>query len=160
MGRRTGLKSPKKSQQASTRQQHYARGPAWGTKTYDQRKHQRRRELRPIPNAVLGAADVPDGGAANADVVGAMLSLSQQANAKLASAEIAAALSADDRSLLESAVNRLLRPHQPAAGQAGGLQRSNSGNKAITDLLDVLRKLGQQLQQTKQEAEQKIEGLE
>jgi len=62
--------------------------------------------------------------------------------------------------LLEGAVHRILRPHQPAAGAAGGLQRSDSGNKAITDLLDVLRKLGQQLQQTKQEAEQKIEGLE
>jgi len=89
-----------------------------------------------------------------------LVTLSQQASAKLSSSDLAAALSADDRKLLEDAVHRILRPHQPASGAAGGLQRSDSGNKAITDLLDVLRKLGQQLQQTKQEAEQKIEGLE
>ena len=87
-------------------------------------------------------------------------SLSQQASAALAADSLSTALSADDRKLLENAVRRILRPHQPAAGAAGGLQRSDSGNKAVMDLLDMLRKLGQQLQQTKQEAEQKIEGLE
>jgi chromosome segregation ATPase len=138
-----------------SREQHDRRGPSSCSAAY---KRWRRAQQR------IKAARQPDDRALQLppDVDGAemLLSLSQQTNNKLSSAELTSVLSADDRTLLQSAVQRLLRPHTPASGQAGGLQRSNSGNKAVTDLLDMLRKLGQQLQQTKQEAEEKIEGLE
>jgi len=150
MGRKTRLKSIKRSSKPQTIQQHYNRGPGWRAPQY----RTKRVSARSASPPTVHSAAASDGDAT------LLLSLSQQASAKLGSGALAIAMSADDRKLLEGAVHRILRPHQPASGAAGGLQRSDSGNKAITDLLDMLRKLGQQLQQTKQEAEQKIEGLE
>ena len=151
MPNRHGLTKRKQSVQPRSFAEHQNRGPAAGTIAYNKIIQQKHRNLfsgqQPLDAAAPMVEEEP-------------LTLSQQASTKLASAQIAAALSTDDRTLLEAAVHRLLRPHQPASGQAGGLQRSSSGNKAVTDVLDMLRKLGQQLQQTKAEAEAKIEGLE
>jgi len=159
MPRFKGLSSRKSCAQPASVDQHYNRGPSAASAAYSAlQKRQQRAAQR---NAQLSHVDGDEPAVSGVDVADALLSLSQQASAKLASSDLAAALSTDDRQLLKGAVHRILRPHQPAAvGQAGGLQRSDSGNKAVTDLLDVLRKLSQQLQQTKQEAEQKIEGLE
>jgi hypothetical protein len=153
MPRRIALSSKKASSQPVSRDLHDRRGPSSGSKKYKRerralQRHRARSGSEPIKETIPACKD-------DADL---LLSLSQQADDKLADADLAAAVSADDRKLLEAAVRRILRPHQPASGQAGGLQRSSSGNKAVTDLLDMLRKLGQQLQQVKQEAEEKIEG--
>ena len=158
MPKKQGLARRKQTERHRTFEDHRNRGHAAGTPAYFASK---KREYRSAAAAHLTTDAVAPAAAHDDDGNAALLlSLSQQARARLAGEALATTLSTDDRKLLEGAVHRILRPHQPASGAAGGLQRSDSGNKAITDLLDMLRKLGQQLQQTKQEAEAKIEGLE
>src|SRR5690349_5884065 len=150
MPKKWTLSTRKQSKQPSSIDDHHTRGPAAHTPAYHaqkQREHQSR---------VADQSTVDD----EQNAAESLFDLAYHTSEKLSSPVLTSSISSADKSMLEKALERLLRPHQPACGEAGGLQRSSSGDKAVNDILDMFIKLASMVDESKAEAKQQIAGLD